>query len=904
MARRALLCLTMFSINFWAVQGIPLPLEIQTGLKNPGKSFPAVFIKREGSAINENVRSHHVPTTGYKMNNATSYVLWERSADEMASPTTPLAEPRETNLLGSFGRNKLKLIDKNSERIVDAKVRSDFESEIDHSNNLEEPQRDFTKGSPRVNKPNTFENNDDDGETWRNTQEDIESTESPDTNSSDEVQGLTVTRETEEGGAPCPTVPATWTPYITDRELQCVVNPHWLEFDPPSHLSHLVLGAIYIIILIVGCFGNGLVIYLFASSRSLRTPSNLFILNLALSDFCMVGILVVYVHNAFHDGPAAGKFGCDLYGFVSGLAGTTSIMTMSAISLDRYLVISFPLDPFKRFSHRQVLVIIIATWLYSSIFSSIPLLGIVGINYTPEGYLTSCSFDYLSHATRTRVYIFSFFIAAWLLPLNIIFFSYVSIVVTVSKQERQSYTCQGNVGSSSFKNFKHQSVKRKKSVELKLAKVASGIIALWVLAWTPYAVVALLGIFNQRRLITPFGSMVPAMICKAAACIDPYVYALSHPRFKNELNKRLLRRQPDFFGVTRNGITVGLTGSTFSEIKEEREMPDPQMWDLTDQSYSSSMGPLIHRQTSFSSHPAVQSTDASLSLHSTLSPGSNSLAGETYPKRSFSSNSFRKMPRSFNLSHDPELGASRSTGNCDRRRLQTTVLVEFPDRKLPFDTSHFIESAMKDKMSLTKHPRKPPNGFRFSPSEVDCNTGKEQRIGLIMSPSTKGYSKTKSLRHKKKRHEAAKPLMKCVSNVSLPSSALDQGHRVSLTQPRELHPSKTFPNIFLPSEELEGFLPLSTSLSVTVESAKDSDLSSLLILNRRLSCVTKEGLTRSVVSSVDLSLPCARYVKECRLRSKSLPNITDEAKEEDSSEENQYERLSFFLISKLENLSW
>lgn len=67
---------------------------------------------------------------------------------------------------------------------------------------------------------------------------------------------------------------------------------------------------------------------------------------------------------------------------------------------------------------------------------------------------------------------------------------------------------------------------------MKLAKVASGIIGLWVAAWTPYAVVALLGIFSKRHLITPLVSMVPALFCKTAACLDPFVYALSHPRFK------------------------------------------------------------------------------------------------------------------------------------------------------------------------------------------------------------------------------------------------------------------------------------------------------------------------------------------------------------------------------------
>lgn len=71
------------------------------------------------------------------------------------------------------------------------------------------------------------------------------------------------------------------------------------------------------------------------------------------------------------------------------------------------------------------------------------------------------SFDYLSDVTNTRVYIFAFFVAAWVLPLNVISFSYLSIVTTVSRQERYCDTCQ-----EAFNSFKHQSIKKKKSVEV------------------------------------------------------------------------------------------------------------------------------------------------------------------------------------------------------------------------------------------------------------------------------------------------------------------------------------------------------------------------------------------------------------------------------------------------------
>lgn len=59
----------------------------------------------------------------------------------------------------------------------------------------------------------------------------------------------------------------------------------------------------------------------------------------------------------------------------------------------------------------------------------------------------------------------------------------------------------------------------------------------WVFAWTPYCVVSLLGIFGYAESITPLASMVPAIMAKMAACGDPYLYAVTHPRFRAELDK-------------------------------------------------------------------------------------------------------------------------------------------------------------------------------------------------------------------------------------------------------------------------------------------------------------------------------------------------------------------------------
>lgn len=50
---------------------------------------------------------------------------------------------------------------------------------------------------------------------------------------------------------------------------------------------------------------------------------------------------------------------------------------------------------------------------------------------------------------------------------------------------------------------------------------------------------SLIGAFGNKSLLTPGVTMIPACTCKFVACLDPYVYAISHPRYRMELQKRL-----------------------------------------------------------------------------------------------------------------------------------------------------------------------------------------------------------------------------------------------------------------------------------------------------------------------------------------------------------------------------
>lgn len=109
------------------------------------------------------------------------------------------------------------------------------------------------------------------------------------------------------------------------------------------------------------------------------------------------------------------------------------------VAVDRFLVISRPMD--KKPTRTRAYITVAIIWVYAGFFAGMPLVGIG--KYVPEGYLTSCSFDYLSNDVWTRVFIFIFFIGAWLYPLSVISFCYAAIIRAVYHVRLNVITADG-----------------------------------------------------------------------------------------------------------------------------------------------------------------------------------------------------------------------------------------------------------------------------------------------------------------------------------------------------------------------------------------------------------------------------------------------------------------------------
>lgn len=74
------------------------------------------------------------------------------------------------------------------------------------------------------------------------------------------------------------------------------------------------------------------------SAKSLRTPSNVFVINLALCDFLMMSKTPIFIYNSFNHGYALGSAGCQVFAMVGALSGIGAAITNACIAYDRWLL--------------------------------------------------------------------------------------------------------------------------------------------------------------------------------------------------------------------------------------------------------------------------------------------------------------------------------------------------------------------------------------------------------------------------------------------------------------------------------------------------------------------------------------------------------------------------------------
>lgn len=296
-------------------------------------------------------------------------------------------------------------------------------------------------------------------------------------------------------------------------------------YSPPLQIV-VVLSLFYGAISLVAVLGNSTVILIVLTSRRMqKSVTNFFIANLALADV-IIGLFAIpfQFQAALLQRWNLPEFLCPFCPFFQNLSVNASIFTLTAIAVDRYKAIMFPLKSHASKSRTKVIILII--WIVSAILA-VPMALAFRVNMVGPDLLQCIP-------TNIDITLFMWYknflcLVQYFIPLILISGAYIRMAVALWSA-RTPGAAQLERDIAVMNNKK------------KVIKMLMVVVALFTLAWLPLQMYDVLNQIFEEINYYPYINIIwfcCHWLAMSNSCYNPFIYLLCNEKFKKELRFKL-----------------------------------------------------------------------------------------------------------------------------------------------------------------------------------------------------------------------------------------------------------------------------------------------------------------------------------------------------------------------------
>ena len=328
-------------------------------------------------------------------------------------------------------------------------------------------------------------------------------------------------------------------------------------FEPGT--ERIIVPVVFSVMVVLGGIGNLLVLIVVIINKDhFKNTTNLFILNLAAADllfliFCVPFHAVIYTTTGW----PFGQFMCKFVHLVQYSSMMASILTLVAMSFDRYLAVGYPLRTKHMRTPCRALGIVVGVWLLSlSMALPWPVVYTVRIykNFGPED-LVICADDWGRVGARATYYLF-LFILGYVIPLIAI--SILSTLMVRQLWIVDGYRCQGTRTIESIK------------AKRKVTRFVIVIVVVFLVSWLPSHVMWIWANYFTWQHTYEFYYMriFSHVLSYANSAMNPIIYAFLSQNFRNGFKRALCCKKRKL--VLR---TSPYPSQSYSRSADERALP-------------------------------------------------------------------------------------------------------------------------------------------------------------------------------------------------------------------------------------------------------------------------------------------------------------------------------------------
>ncbi|XP_033103247.1 beta-4C adrenergic receptor-like [Anneissia japonica] len=302
------------------------------------------------------------------------------------------------------------------------------------------------------------------------------------------------------------------------------------------------------IIMIIGITGNGLVILSVIMSRRLRTVTNVYVVNLALTDLLTVLNIpwsVVALLSTNRTGWPLAERLCVHAAGTSIVCVNSSIYTMVMIAISRLIMVTSKRNYRNAWTLKRswVIAAVIFIWSISVFVSLLPVLFDVGKLGFDTRY-GSCTWD-SSHPNSPT---YSTILAVLWFPVS---FSVIIVCYLLVFRHIRNHTKMMKSDLTLRNTTDNKLAHRLNKTQIQVTKNLFCVVIVYVICLTPFGVCLMLDSDGSIKA-TPYA----AMILILNSCLNPLIYAAKHPNFKSVFKSIL---KCDLNGIPDRACCLGNT---------------------------------------------------------------------------------------------------------------------------------------------------------------------------------------------------------------------------------------------------------------------------------------------------------------------------------------------------------
>ncbi|XP_041364874.1 somatostatin receptor type 2-like [Gigantopelta aegis] len=288
----------------------------------------------------------------------------------------------------------------------------------------------------------------------------------------------------------------------------------------------VVMSSCYVIICVVGLLGNGLVIYVVVRFAKMKTVTNMYILNLAISDVLFLLSLPFLTTTTFLQYWVFDFAMCKIYLVLFSINLFTSVFMLTVMSADRYLAVCHPIRSLKYRTPNVALIICLCIWSVSFlVMLPIILYSTTVANPKYKGKHTcTISWPEGQPIPADKAFIWYTFILGFAIPVSMISVFYVFVVLRLRR-----------VGPA-------KKSKEKKRSHRRVTRMVLTVIAVYVICWLPYWIFQVDITFNadptsplQYWKVNLFSSLT--VLTFTNSMLNPFLYAFLSDNFRKSFLK-------------------------------------------------------------------------------------------------------------------------------------------------------------------------------------------------------------------------------------------------------------------------------------------------------------------------------------------------------------------------------